>query len=86
MNPSFVRKRVGAYDCFVGRNGNPRDGREHAAGWVELFELKVGNYGVAVLPYMQRYGQFFERRIPGSLTDSVNGAFNLARPGVDSRQ
>ncbi len=86
MDAGFVRESVGAHDGLVRRHLRGRDFREHAAGAKKLFEAHSGCDAEAVFPHSQRDDNFFQRRVPGPLANSVDGAFDLANARADRSQ
>ena len=57
-----------------------------AGGEKMLRVLDTGGVkGIAVVPRLQGHHDFFERGVPRAFADTVDGAFDLTRPGLHAR-
>ena len=84
--PELVGEGVGADDGFVGLHGDARDGRDQTRGLGDRLGLDAGGEGHPVLARAQAHHDLFHRRVAGTLAESVDGAFDLPRPGLHRGQ
>ena len=86
VNSGFVSKRIAADDSLVRLHRNARDLRQHLAGMKELLAGNRGFISIAVGTDAHRHDDLFQGSIAGALADAVDGALNLARALLHSRQ
>src|ERR1700685_3771583 len=83
MDSGFVREGVIADNRLVRRHRLSDDLREQARGRIDLARFDAGAYLHQVLARLERHHDLFHRGIAGTLADSVDGAFDLARAITD---
>ena len=86
MNAGFVSKRIASDDRLVRLDRNAGNLTEHLARGVKVFADNAGVIGVVVGAHPHSHNDFFQRRIPRALANTVNGALHLARARFDGSQ
>ncbi|MNP65298.1 hypothetical protein D3C76_1608780 [compost metagenome] len=76
---------AGADNGFVRRNRHVADLADGLAGAPDFVVINAGLHVHDVFAYLDRHNHFFQRTVACALTDTVHGAFNLTRAGMDGR-
>jgi hypothetical protein len=76
---STVRKRVAPNYRFIRLDRDARDLAQHLAGGENLLADHASFVIESILTNAHRHHNFFQRRIPGSLANAIDCAFNLPR-------
>ena len=79
MNATGVRKGITTHDGLVGLNRHVHEARHHAAGRINLRSVDVG-LDAEVGMSLENHGNLLERCITCTLTDAIDGYFNLTCP------
>ena len=86
MDPCFVSEGILSHHCLVGLNKGPGEVGYQPAGTVNLLGDDIGMVGEQILACSQCHDDLFKRGIAGTLTDSVDGTFNLSASVFDAHQ
>ena len=74
-----MRKGVGAHHGLVGLHHKAGDLADHAAGGDDVLCIDAHFQSEIILACLEGHDGFFERAVPGAFSQSVDGAFDLAR-------
>ena len=86
MDPCFVSEGILSHHCLVGLNEGSGEVGYQPAGTVNLLGDDIGMVGEQILSCPQCHDDLFKGGIAGTLTDSVDGTFNLPASAFDTRQ
>ncbi len=74
---------IASDDGFVGLHGHAGDFAQQLAGGEEMFGGDGRFVGIAIVANAHGHDDLFERGVAGALSDTVDGAFDLARSSGD---
>ena len=83
MNARLMLERIDADDRLVGLHRKAGDRRDQAGCLGDVFGDDPGLHRHDVAAGLDRHDDLFHRGIAGALADAVDGAFHLARTGLD---
>src|ERR1700732_3688225 len=86
VNAGLVRESVFAHNSLVTRDRHTGDTGNQPRGWIEAAGLNSGGDIEEGFARLQRHHDFLERAVTGALSDSVDGALDLARARDDGCQ
>src|ERR1700760_277672 len=86
VNAGLVGEGILADDRLVPRYRHARDAGDETRSRVQAARLNSGRDVEEGLAGLQRHDDFLERAVARALTDSVDGALDLARTGNDRGQ
>ena len=84
MDARLVGKRIRTHDCLVGLNREAGNRRDQARRRNNMLGIDPGIDMEQILPGPNRHYDFFQRRITRALSETINGALDLARALGDS--
>ena len=83
MNACFVRESISSDDSLVSLNPHTRDRRNEATCRDKTIRNHLSVTCVMVAANSHGHHHFFERAVPGSFADAIDGALNLPGAGFD---
>ena len=87
MDTGGVRKGIGSHHSFVGLHHKARGLAHHAAGGQDVSGIDAAIQAKVVAPGFDGHHHLFQRAIARPLTQSIDGALDLARAtDLDTRQ
>ncbi len=86
VDSRLMGKGVLADDCFVRLDLHPRELAHQLAGAVDLFCADSGLAPVQIPAGIERHDDLFQGGVARPLSDAVDRALHLPRPGLDRRQ
>src|SRR5271157_370592 len=86
MYPSLMSKGVGANYSLIRLDGDARYSSDEAACVENLLRDYAGMRAKYILSGFEDHRDFFEGRVSGSLTDSVDSTLHLPGAGLDGSQ
>ena len=86
MDAGLMRECVFPDDGFVGLRAEADEARQRLAGRIQMFSVNAGLKGIVIVTGLHHHDHFFERAVPGPLTNAVDGAFNLPRSSLHRSQ
>ena len=86
MDPCFVSEGIFSHHCLVGLNEGSGEVGYQPAGTVNFLGDDIRMVGKQILSRPQCHNDLFKGGIAGTLTDSVDGTFNLPASAFDARQ
>src|SRR2546426_12720651 len=80
VNPGFVRERVAPDNCFVRLDPEADNLREQLTGRVDFAGINSSSKRQPISSHADRHHNLFQRSISSTLTNTVDGTFDLACP------
>ena len=79
MDTRRVSEGVTAYDSLIRLHRHIHQARHHAAGRIDLLRIDIG-LDIDIVVTLDNHSHLFERRVTGTLTDTVDGHLHLTGP------
>ena len=86
MDAALMQEGVFADDGLIQRRPLADDIIDRLAGAINLRRVQPGRGVEDIAPGTHGHDDLFQRRVPGPLTQAVDGAFNLRRAPLDACQ
>ena len=86
VDAALMQEGILADDGLIQRRPLADDIIDRLAGTVNLRRVQTGRSVEDIAPGTHGHDDLFQRRVPGPLTQAVDGAFNLRRAALDACQ